>query len=34
MEGGYEVLTMVEDELPLQIREFLQIAARSTFTKP
>jgi len=30
MEGGYEALTMVEDELPLQIRESLQIAARST----
>ena len=30
MEGGYGSLTMVEDELPLQIREFLQIAAGST----
>ena len=30
MEDGYEALTMVEDELPLQIKEFLQIAARST----
>ena len=30
VEDGYEALTMVEDELPLQIREFLQISARST----